>query len=60
MLDTILELHRCADCPVRCYAAKKPHSLLARLHRWHMTWWPGWKIYQAERHTRGANAAVRV
>jgi hypothetical protein len=41
----IMKLHRCADCPIHCHAQKKPKSLLARIHRWHRIWWPGWQIY---------------
>jgi hypothetical protein len=26
---------------------KRPHSIFARLHAWHTTWWPGWKAHQA-------------
>jgi hypothetical protein len=26
---------------------KHPHSIFARLHAWHTTWWPGWKAHQA-------------
>lgn len=48
MMETIMKLHRCEDCPIRCQAAKKPRSIFARMHRWHMRWWPGWRIYQAE------------
>jgi len=40
MFEYIEKVHRCADCSIRCKAAEKPHSLFARIHRWHMTWWP--------------------
>jgi hypothetical protein len=43
----IEKVHRCADCPVRRLAIKRPHSIFARLHTWHKTWWPGWKAHQA-------------
>ena len=42
----IEKVHRCEDCPMRKLAIRQPKSLLARLHFWHMTWWPGWKAYQ--------------
>jgi hypothetical protein len=48
MIEPLMQLHRCADCPIRCQAMKKPHSVFAQMHRWHQTWWPGWKIYQRE------------
>ena len=54
IIASLMTLHRCADCAIRCRAKAKPHSLFARIHRWHMTWWPGWKIYQAELRARGA------
>lgn len=54
---SVMSLHHCEDCPIRCQAAKKPHSIFTRIHRWHMRWWPGWKIYQAELHTRKLNTA---
>jgi hypothetical protein len=43
----IEKVHRCADCPIRKMAVKQPHSVFARLHRWHKTWWPGWKAQEA-------------
>jgi hypothetical protein len=60
MVETIMKLHPCADCPIRCRATAKPHSLFARIHRWHMTWWPGWKMYQNELHARNAGATIRM
>ena len=48
MVEAIMKLHRCADCSIRCNAMKEPHSVYARIHRWHKNWWPGWKIYQEE------------
>lgn len=46
MIEQLMQLHKCADCPIRCQAMKQPHSIFARIHRWHHTWWPGWKMYQ--------------
>jgi hypothetical protein len=43
----IEKVHRCADCPIRQQAIKRPHSIFARLHAWHTTWWPAWKAHQA-------------
>ncbi|HSA95887.1 MAG TPA: hypothetical protein VLJ16_07545 [Acidobacteriota bacterium] len=51
-----MKLHKCADCPIRCQASRKPRSLFARIHRWHATWWPGWKLYQAELGVQRAKA----
>ena len=56
MIKSLMKLHKCADCPIRCQASRKPHSLFARIHRWHSTWWPGWKFYQAELGLRRAKA----
>lgn len=39
--------YQCETCPIRKKAEAKPDSLLARLWRWHTTWCPGWKAYQA-------------
>ncbi len=65
MLESILKLHPCEDCQIRCNAVKKPRSIFARIHRWHMRWWPGWKIYQRELRARkviptGAAAGVEA
>ena len=60
MIDAIMKLHRCEDCAIRCNAIKKPHSLYARIHRWHRTWWPGWKIYQSELRDRNARSTPRA
>ena len=51
MIEQLMRLHKCADCPIRCQAMKQPHSIFARIHRWHQTWWWGWKIYQRELRT---------
>jgi hypothetical protein len=38
----------CAACGLRKKAEEKPKSLIAKFWRWHTTWCPGWKAYQAE------------
>jgi len=58
IFESLMKLHRCADCSIRCRAVAKPHSLFARIHRWHKTWWPGWKIYQSELHVGAARTAA--
>jgi len=60
MVESIMKLHSCAHCSIRCKAQEKPHSLFARIHRWHTKWWPGWKLYQAELRARSAKAAARI
>jgi hypothetical protein len=60
MIEQLMKLHRCADCPMRCHAMVKPRSLLARIHRWHTTWWPGWKIYQADQRIQAGKETARV
>ena len=50
MVENVMKLHKCENCSIRCRGAAKPGSVAARIHRWHKNWWPGWKIYQAERH----------
>jgi hypothetical protein len=54
MVEKMMKLHDCANCSIRCRAASKPGSALARFHRWHMTRWPGWRIYQAGLRSRAA------
>ncbi|MBP1598291.1 MAG: hypothetical protein H6Q05_3668 [Acidobacteria bacterium] len=38
--------HHCENCSWRKYAERKPHTILARLWKWHTGWCPGWKAYQ--------------
>lgn len=38
----------CANCALKAKAEAKPKSFMGRLWRWHTTWCPGWKAYQAE------------
>ena len=37
----------CETCPMRQKAEANPKSFMARLWRWHTSWCPGWKEYQA-------------
>ena len=39
---------KCATCPMRLRAEKKPKSLISKIWRWHTKWCPGWKAYQRE------------
>ncbi len=54
--SAISKVHNCGDCQIRCKARAKPQSIFARIHRWHMRWWPGWKAYQAQVRARGQAA----
>ncbi len=60
MVEQVMSLHRCADCPIRRRAAKEPRSVFGRIHRWHMTWWPGYKIYQREQQACAARARAQL
>ena len=60
MVEQLMSLHRCEDCPIRCRAVKKPQSIFGRIHRWHRTWWPGYKIYQREQRARAAAGMARA
>ena len=53
----IEKVHSCADCPIRMMAIKQPHSIFARLHAWHRTWWPGWKAHQMRTCPLSANTS---
>ena len=55
----IEKVHRCADCPIRRMAIKRPQSVFARLHSWHKTWWPGWKAHQTRACALGARAKTQ-
>jgi hypothetical protein len=37
-MNNPLTAHNCANCPIRRNAIAKPHSIFARLHRWHSSW----------------------
>jgi hypothetical protein len=56
----IEKVHRCADCPIRQLAMKRPHSIFARLHAWHKTWWPGWKAHQSRACAFAARAGAQT
>jgi len=56
----IEKVHNCEDCPIRRQAIKQPHSIFARLHAWHKTWWPGWKAHQARTCTHRAMAKTQA
>ena len=60
IVGSLMKLHRCSECPIRLRAIETHHPLFVRIHRWHMTWWPGWKIYLSECHARTAGASVTV
>ena len=39
---------KCEACVMRTKAEKNPNSLLVKIWRWHTSWCPAWKKYQAE------------
>ncbi len=59
-VQLIEKVHRCAECPIRKMAVKRPHSIFARIHGWHRTWWPAWKAHQMRTCPRAARAGVQV
>jgi len=50
MSECVQSRFQCTNCPIRRQAQRKPHSIFARIHRWHSGWCPGWKAYQAQLH----------
>ncbi|MGA2504636.1 MAG: hypothetical protein ABSG01_11160 [Anaerolineales bacterium] len=54
------KVHRCSDCPIRQLAIKQPHSIFARIHMWHKTWWPGWRAHQARTCSFAATAGTHA
>jgi len=54
----IEKVHNCADCPIRKMAIKQTNSIFAKIHAWHITWWPGWKAYQARTCAFAASAGA--
>jgi hypothetical protein len=54
MIENLMKVHKCSECSIRCRAMADPGSLSAHIHRWHKTWWPGWRIYQTQLRTRTA------
>jgi hypothetical protein len=41
------KVYRCETCGMRKKAEANPKSFWSRLWRWHTTWCPGWKAYEA-------------
>ena len=56
----IEKVHRCADCPIRKLAIKRPHSIFAKLHAWHKSWWPAWKSHQARTCAYADRAGIKA
>ncbi len=56
----IEKVHRCAECPIRRLGTRRPHSVFARIHGWHKTWWPGWKAHQIRAGAFAARAHCQV
>jgi hypothetical protein len=56
----IEKVHRCADCPIRKLAMKRPRSIFAKLHAWHKTWWPAWKSHQARTCAYAERAGIKA
>ena len=54
------KIHSCTDCPIRKAAIKQPKSIFAKIHAWHMTWWPGYKAHQARTCAFAARAGSKA
>ena len=40
-----LKMKNCEKCRFRGIYDKNPKSFLGRIWKWHIGWWPGWKLY---------------
>jgi hypothetical protein len=56
----IEKVHRCADCPIRKLAIKRPQSIFAKLHAWHKSWWPAWTSHQARTCAYADQAGIKA
>ena len=54
------QVHRCADCPIRHAAVRRPKSIFTRIHTWHKSWWPGWKAHEARACALRTRAVTRA
>lgn len=41
-----MKLHNCETCRIRAYSERKPHSIIARIWRWHAKWCPLLKAHE--------------
>ncbi len=57
IVGCVTRLHPCSGCMIRRLGEEKPGSLFSALHRWHKTWWPGWKIHLYENRVRAGKRA---
>jgi hypothetical protein len=60
MADSAFLRAHCAHCPIRQAGMKRPRSIFAKIHRWHSSWWPAWRGYQADLRGRASCPAARA
>ena len=41
-----MNLHDCENCRIRAYSERKPHSIIARIWKWHTKWCPLLKAHE--------------